>query len=143
VRDHHENDPRRVHPLADLCYHMVLRYHRLEREIDVENISPFNTFFAPSFSLSLSLFFALSQHDAVDISTYVGMCSGTGTLLTFFFHFARRDTRKGLCLVRSNSWRETLLGSTHSFALVFPFFPFAYTLPMSSVYAHRLYFIFG
>lgn len=59
VRDRHENDPRRVHPPADLCYHMVLRYHRPEREIDVENISPFNTsLFAPSFSFS-PLFFAL------------------------------------------------------------------------------------
>lgn len=61
VRDRHENDPRGVHPLADLCYHMVLHYHQLAREIDAENISPFNTSLlpinVPSFSLSLSLFF--------------------------------------------------------------------------------------
>lgn len=53
---------RRVHPPADLCYHMVLRYHQLEREIDVENISPFNTSLfvpsTPSFSLSLPFSFS-------------------------------------------------------------------------------------
>lgn len=68
---------RRVHPLADLCYHMVLRYHQLEREIDVENISPFNIplRFPSALRLfhSFLLFFALSQYDAVDISIYVGM----------------------------------------------------------------------
>lgn len=63
VRDRHENEPRRVHPLADLCYHMVLHYHQPEREIDVENISPFNTSLfapvnAPRLFHSLLFFFA-------------------------------------------------------------------------------------
>lgn len=102
VRDRHENDPRRVHPLADLCYHMVLRYHQLEREIDVENISPFNiSLFAPSTPplIHSLLSFSLFRY----ISIYVGMRCGAGTLLTFFFYFARCDTRKSLCLVRASS----------------------------------------
>lgn len=47
-----------------------------------------------------------------------------GTLLTFFFHFARAATRERAYALFARTFSETSLDSTHSFAPIFPFISF-------------------
>lgn len=157
VRDRHENDPRRVHPLADLRYHMVLRHLQLEREIDVENISPFNTSLSLSsrpvisFPLSRSLshsFFSSPRRTCE--RAHAGICAAQPALCSRSFFTLRAATRERAYALFARTLSERDFTRQCPFICAdFSIFSHPHTLchradvfVHSRARAHRLYFIF-